>query len=871
MNPPPPPVIPPSPGKPMPPAPPVVPPAAQVPPQTPPDSDATATPQAQPQNTRLPLAPGSIVGEYTIISKLGKGGFGITYRAKHTLTGTMAVIKEHIPESMAMRMQDGASVAPISPETEENFRTTMAEFMEEATILMGLEHPGIVPILTAFEANGTAYYAMPFVEGSPLQIPEKPTLDKEKKAAEARRVKQLLRAMLFTLEYLEQHNIVHRDIKPENILVNEENRPILLDFGSARQLQHGKIFNNIYTPDFCAPEQSTSTTDVEMSNRISTRTDIYSLGACFYYLISRLLPPRSDMRVHASPDPYKPLAGRKDLELYYERYILQSIDRALCLDPKERWQDAATWRMCTESGIVPPPRGFVLRMRIYLATALFIIIFLGSLSIWVWRQKNQAEQMYLNGLTFTEGLLHDFNTELADLPGATELQKKLGTNLKNYLNSMESLPIADDERLQHSIATAWQNLGSVWVQQGKLEDASESYRKASELLEELHDNNPNDVRVRYEMAKVLQQRAEIARRRNMLDEGHALCEQALQYIRQVCAEVPNNPDYQCSLGETIEIATMLSENRGELEQRKEQLHEMLRLYQTLVQQYPNHERSLQGLAKAQIRVASHHMDNNDFATASVLLDESKQNLYTLRDLHPNRLSFQYSLSSAHYTMGTMFNRLATVEKSDKRKQQFETYALEAFEQCIQMARSLETMDRDNANYPFQLCRSMSHIADIAMRRNEFNKAERYSRDTLSRINALLVNAPNNADYQQIRAGVLRNLAMVHSKKETEKAKATAEFTEYRQIIRDLLQQSPNNPMLKYMYADALAESAIHANNMGDRETAKQWLKEAELYLDKNSPNFKQNNVWATKLNSIQQMLKDFTKEIADKQHPNTAP
>ena len=95
------------------------------------------------------------------------------------------------------------------------------------------------------------------------------------------------------------------------------------------------------------------------------------------------------------------------------------------------------------------------------------------------------QQMYLNGLVFTEGLLHDFNTELSDLPGSTHLQRKLGTNLKNYLDSIESLPVADDARLQHSMATAWQNMGAVFVQQGKLESATEAYRKATELLENL--------------------------------------------------------------------------------------------------------------------------------------------------------------------------------------------------------------------------------------------------------------------------------------------------------------------------------------------------------------------------------------------------
>ena len=131
------------------PKPPVI---SQPPPVTP------ARPKEETNNSRLPLPPGAIVGEYTIISKLGKGGFGITYRAQNNNDGSTVVIKEHIPEGMATRMPDGYSVMSSSPEKEAEFRTTMAEFMEEVSILMGLEHPGIVPILTAFEANTGASY-----------------------------------------------------------------------------------------------------------------------------------------------------------------------------------------------------------------------------------------------------------------------------------------------------------------------------------------------------------------------------------------------------------------------------------------------------------------------------------------------------------------------------------------------------------------------------------------------------------------------------------------------------------------------------------------------------------------------------------------
>lgn len=815
--------------------------------------------------TRIPLPPGAQVGEYTIISKLGKGGFGITYRARHTDTGTVVVIKEHMPEGMAIRMPDGRSVVSTTPEKERDFRNTMAEFMEEASVLMGLEHPGIVPILSAFEANGTAYYAMLFVEGEQLSIPKQPTLDRQKKAAEARRIKHLLRSMLLTLEYLEQHNIVHRDIKPENIVVNEENRPILLDFGSARQLQPGKVFSNIYTPEFCAPEQCNAKSDAEMSRNISVRSDLYSLGACFYYLVTRLTPPRADMRTHATPDPYKPLAGRKDLQLYYEPYFLQAIDRALNLDARERWQDAATWRLCIEDGIVPPPRGIMLRMRIYMAIALAVIMVLGGLFVWTLREKEQAEQMYHQSLSFTESLLYDFNTELADLPGATQLQRKLGTNLKNYLDSMEKLPLADNTKTQRALAIAWQNLGDVYAQQGNLEEATNSYRKASQLLEELISNSPTDLRLRYEAAKTLTRRAEIARKRNMLDDGHRLAARAIQLLTEVCRQAPNNPDYHCALGEAMEATAHLAGNSGKVDKRRKSLEDMLSLYRELVNTYPRHDAARKGLAYAQISLAGLFMDLNNYATAQELLTESKKIFYELAVKHPHRLSFQYGLSTAYYRIGELNNRISTDCADDALKSTYDSHAIAAFEQCVRLARQLENMDKENSQYPFQQCRAMAHTANILLRKNELNKAERLSVDTLNKITVLQQAAPNNADYAQVRAAVLRSLALIHSNRKGENAKATQEFAEYRETIRKLLEQSPDNPMLRYMYADALAESATHVKNLGQIETARTWLIEAERCLDKIRGRGKDNNIWATRLQEIRDMLSELKAPISVKQ------
>lgn len=816
-------------------------------------------------NTRIPLPPGAVVDKYTILSKLGKGGFGITYRAKETETGSLVVIKEHMPEGMAMRMPDGYSVISTSPEKEEEFRTLMAEFMEEAGTLMGLEHPGIVPILTAFEANGTAYYAMPFVEGEQLNIPEHPTLDPEKKAAEARKIKRHLQSLLFTLEYLEQHNIVHRDIKPENIIVNEENRPILLDFGSARQLQAGKIFNNIYTPDFCAPEQSASRTDAEMSGKLSIRTDIYALGACFYYLITRLLPPRAETRIHATPDPYKPLAGRKDLALYYEPAFLQSIDRALSLDQRDRWQDAPTWRLCTESGIVPPPRTVMLRMRIYMAIAVAIIIILGTLSIIVWQEKRQAQQMYINGLQFTEGLLHDFNTELSDMPGATRLQRKLGNNLKNYLDSMEGMSNVGDAKLQRSLATAWQNMGAVYVQQGELEQATNAYRKATALLEELHDEDASDIRTHYELSRTLMKRADIARRRNMLKEGKDLINRANDMLREVCENAPNNPDYRCTMGEAMGIDAQLSINSGDLSNRRKVLEQMIALYRELNKDFADHQSTRLGLAQAQIKLAILYMDDNNFDTAKELLDNSRDILDIIAAENDYRLSIQHMRATAYYNTGIMNKRKAGVEENAKSRSMYDDEAIKNLSESLSISKKLVSMDKENAEYLLQICQSQFHIADIEMRQQQYiddkeeNKrkcldAKNRCADTLKQLNTLLVKAPHNADYATLRAELLTAQATILSRNGELPKETQDYFTEARETFKKLLEQSPNNPMLKFSYANALAESAAHAFRTNDPQTAQIWLKEAEDYLDKLSPLAKNNKLWANRLQHIRSML-----------------
>ncbi len=762
---------------------------------------------------------------------LGQGGFGITYRARHSISDTAVVIKEHMPEGLAVREPGSNFVVSRAPETEKKFTATMQEFKEEIVVLTGLEHPGIIPILSFFEANGTAYYVMPFVSGQPLQPAKQLSFNHDQQMKEARRIKLLLRSLLPALSYLEKNNIVHRDLKPENILVPEVGRPILLDFGSARQLQPGKVFTNIYTPDFCAPEQSGARTDLEMSSAIGAWTDIYSLGATFYFLITRLLPPRADMRTHSKPDPYKPLARRGDLVGLYGSTFLRAIDRAMELNPEERWQSADDWLTSMEEGLLPPSPRLQRRMWILAISASVSLLILGSICLWALAERSQAMKLYNNSLRFTEGMLYGFNAELSDIPGSTQLQRKLGTQLKNYLGAMETLPVGHDEKLQRALASAWYNLGSVHTERGNLKEATNAIRKATELEQKLSKAHPEEARYQYDLARTWLSRAEIARRRNRDHAARELVSDALVLLRQLCKRVPNNPDYQCALGQAISYTAKLAQREGNTELQKKALDEMLSLYRSLVAKYPAHEGSLVGLAYALQYRGQFAMTRNDFATAAHVLEEDHRIFSELSQTQPYRLSFRKGLALSLYTIGRLYGRLSDSTKDEHHREIYDREALSSFTRHIQLAQELEKLDAHNAEYPYLQCRAMAFMVDILLRTGQPNLAESYCRTMMLKTEKLLETAPDNAEYAQLQGAAWRGLALAHSQSPATSAQAEEEFARYRAILEELLSRSAvDNTTLTLAYLDALSESAAHAIQLQKYDRAEQWLQQAEEKL-----------------------------------------
>ena len=282
------------------------------------------------QTHRQALPKGFMLQEYQVDRVLGAGGFGLTYLGWDTALEKPVAVKEYLPNDLAVR-ETNHSVAAKSRDDEDNFRWGLTRFLDEARTLARFKHPNIVPVHRCFEAHGTAYIVMEFVEGETFGAYLKRT-GKPKESF----LRAVLIALLDGLAEVHRAGFMHRDIKPGNILLNAKGVPVLVDFGSARQEIGGRSrsITSVVTPSYAPIEQYSS------RGNQGPWTDIYALGAVAYRAITGESPPDATERV--LDDSIKPAveAGRDK----YSVEFLRAIDSALAVNSKDRLQDVDAWR-----------------------------------------------------------------------------------------------------------------------------------------------------------------------------------------------------------------------------------------------------------------------------------------------------------------------------------------------------------------------------------------------------------------------------------------------------------------------------------------------------------------------------------------------
>lgn len=236
-------------------------------------------------------------GKYRIEGVLGQGGFGITYLATQVALNRKVTIKEFFMKELCNRDEQTSQVSVPSMGSVDTVARFRAKFVKEAQTIAALNNPHIIHIHDIFEENGTAYYVMDYLSGGSLSdlvqrngvLPEATALGYIRQVADA-------------LSYIHARNINHLDIKPSNVLIDGNGNAVVIDFGLSKRYDE--------------TGSQTSTTPVGISHgfapleqyqpggvsTFSPATDIYSLGATLYKLLSGQTPPNATALLDADLD-----------------------------------------------------------------------------------------------------------------------------------------------------------------------------------------------------------------------------------------------------------------------------------------------------------------------------------------------------------------------------------------------------------------------------------------------------------------------------------------------------------------------------------------------------------------------------------------
>ena len=278
------------------------------------------------------LEKGSQIDAYEIISVLGAGGFGITYKGHDRNLHTDVAIKEYLPSDLAMRAQDGSTVIAKTSSAKKDYEYGLKRFMDEARILAKFKEPNIVRVSRYLEANNTAYFVMDYEEGQSLSE----CLKSAKEPLSEERLKAIIIPILDGLRAVHGQKYLHRDIKPGNIYLRNNGSPVLLDFGAARQALsgHSQSITGVVTPGYGPFEQYNT------RGKQGPWTDLYAIGATLYRCVAGRTPTEAPDRIAAlqegDADPLQPAStvakGR------YSSEFLATIDWMLSPSPKDRPQ-----------------------------------------------------------------------------------------------------------------------------------------------------------------------------------------------------------------------------------------------------------------------------------------------------------------------------------------------------------------------------------------------------------------------------------------------------------------------------------------------------------------------------------------------------
>jgi serine/threonine-protein kinase len=448
--------------------------------------------------------PGELrVPGYELLGEIGRGGMGIVYRARQLKPNRLVALKMILDGRFASKKE-------------------LLRFENEGEIVAGLDHPNIVPILEAGQCQGLHYFSMPLLTGGSLAASQ------SRPAADLRVVVRLVAEVAAAVHHAHERGILHRDLKPANILLDDEGRPHVTDFGLAKRVRDGRDLTEtgaiLGSPGYMSPEQASGN-----PVSVTTASDIYGLGAILYALLTGQAPfegssvQETITRLHEQPaEPPSKL----------NRLVPRSLDQIclMCLDkvPDRRYPTAKALaadlhRWLAGEPVLARPEPLAERTRRWIrrrrtavtaAAAATLVALIGLVIVLGVQMRanrdleaaNEREQarfdLAMEAIkSYHTGVSEDF---LLKEPQFLGLRTKLLHGAREFFGKLETLLKGHtDRRSQQAMSQAYDELAALTDRIGSKPEALELYRRALALRRALARDAPSDGAARAEVGRCL--------------------------------------------------------------------------------------------------------------------------------------------------------------------------------------------------------------------------------------------------------------------------------------------------------------------------------------------------------------------------------
>ncbi len=787
---------------------------------------------------------GRRLGAYRIDSIIGSGGMGAVYLAVRD--------DEQYLQQVAIKLVHVASVG----------HAALLRFRQERQILARLEHPNIARLLDGGTTDeDIPYLVMEYVDGKPITG-----------YCEDARLKLRDRLALFlkvcdAVDFAHRNLVVHRDLKPQNIFINQSGEPKLLDFGIAKLMdpaadteQATRSGMIAMTPDYASPEQV-------RGDAISTATDVYSLGAVLYTLLTGAKAHRLKDYTPASiaeavcdtmvARPSESVANpriRRELQGDLDNIILHAMRK----EPERRYRSAAEFAADIKRYLEGRPvqaradtftyrSGKFLRrnrLGVMAATLLLVAISVGAAAT-LW-QARRAERRFQQVRSLANSFVFEVHDKIADLAGSTEVRELVVRRGLEYLDSLAA-EAGGDETLQLEIAAGYVKIGDVQgnvvvANLGKPEEALRRYEKALQLANHLERARIKSLALDRLLAKVHLSKGQV-----LSSLGAPQAEWNLREAIRIAEAMPADegvPRLALLRSAYFGIWTM-AETGGQVAKGIETTRSMLALSEQIYQAEPTdqhrYDRAIaaQGVAKAL----------GDSGAMDDAITGHREAIASFRELHrkdPRNATYFRDFLGAQIWMAEALGDARYANIGDT------VAAEEHYRQALALAKELYRQDVGNERWPHDLAEIHGGLG-VTLRDRDPKAAAEYLRLAIEGMDAAPASVMGNIRYRSDQAEYHASIAYP-MRKLGRYAEARQHLERALAALRDLAVKQAANNSVKSVLTAALLELAALEKVLGNKAATASAAKEALRVIEPAVAANQDNALLALRLAESYQML-----------------